>query len=156
ETMPEAPLEVTIPAQAEGERLDRALATALAAVHPEISRTRVKALIDGGAVTRAGQVVHGPSQRVRAGEGFAVARPEAPPTTLAAQATPLPTLSEDDQLIVVDKPAGLVVHPGPGNPDRTLVNALIAHCGASLVGVGGVGRPGIVHRLDKDTSGIMV
>jgi 23S rRNA pseudouridine1911/1915/1917 synthase len=154
--MPEAPLEVTIPAEAAGERLDRALAGALAATHPEISRTRVKALIDGGAVTRAGRVVQGPSQRVRAGETFAVAIPDTAPSTLAAQAMPLDILYEDDQLIVVDKPAGLVVHPAPGNPDRTLVNALIAHCGASLVGVGGVGRPGIVHRLDKDTSGLMV
>ena len=154
--MSDAPLEVTIPAEAAGERLDRALAAALAASHPEISRTRVKALIDGGAVTRDGRAVHGPSQRVRAGEVFAVAVPATAPSALAAQAMPLDILYEDDQLIVVDKPAGLVVHPAPGNPDRTLVNALIAHCGASLVGVGGVGRPGIVHRLDKDTSGLMV
>jgi 23S rRNA pseudouridine1911/1915/1917 synthase len=154
--MPEAPLEVTIPAEAAGERLDRALATALAATHPEISRTRVKTLIEDGAVTRAGRTVEGPSQRVRAGEVFAVILPAVAPSPLAAQAMPLTILYEDDQLIVVDKPAGLVVHPAPGNPDRTLVNALIAHCGASLVGVGGVGRPGIVHRLDKDTSGLMV
>ena len=154
--MPEAPLEVTIPAEAAGERLDRALAAALAAAHPEISRTRVKALIDGGRVTRAGRAVQGPSQRVRAGDVFAVAIPDTAPSPLAAQAIPLDIRYEDDQLIVVDKPAGLVVHPAPGNPDRTLVNALIAHCGASLVGVGGVGRPGIVHRLDKDTSGLMV
>jgi len=154
--MPEAPLEVTIPAEAAGERLDRALAAALAASHPEISRTRLKTLIEAGQVRRDGAAVHGPAQRVRGGEVFAVALPDAAPSDLPAQAMALDIRYEDDQLVVVDKPAGLVVHPGPGNPDRTLVNALIAHCGASLVGVGGVGRPGIVHRLDKDTSGLMV
>src|SRR5215468_3554820 len=131
--MPEAPLEITIPAEAAGERLDRALVAALAPTHPEISRTRVKALIDAGAVRRDGKAVHGPAQRVRAGDVFAVAMPPTAPSALAAQAMALDILYEDDQLIVVDKPAGLVVHPGPGNPDRTLVNALIAHCGASLV-----------------------
>ena len=154
--MPDRPLEVTIPESAAGERLDRALATLLAATLPEVSRTRIKALIAEGAVAEAGRPVTTPSRTVRTGEVYAVAMPPPAPSHLPAQAMDLTVLYEDDQLIVVDKPAGLVVHPAPGNPDRTLVNALIAHCGSSLVGVGGVGRPGIVHRLDKDTSGLMV
>ncbi|MFQ5955803.1 MAG: RluA family pseudouridine synthase, partial [Kiloniellales bacterium] len=97
-----------------------------------------------------------PARPVRAGQTFAIIVPETAPAIPRAQAIPLAVVYEDDDLVVVDKPAGLVVHPAPGNPDRTLVNALIAHCGASLSGIGGVRRPGIVHRLDKDTSGLMV
>jgi 23S rRNA pseudouridine1911/1915/1917 synthase len=151
------PLHVTIlPAQS-GDRLDRALVAALAEMLPSLSRTRVKALIESGAV-RSGdfQEVTDPSQRVRSGQTFAIVVPEARPLTVEAQSFPLDILYEDDDVIVVDKPAGMVVHPAPGNPDRTLVNALVAHCGASLTGIGGVQRPGIVHRLDKDTSGMMV
>lgn len=151
------PLHVTIaPAQA-GERLDRALVAALAETLPALSRTRVKALIESGAVQSADfQKVTDPSQRVRPGQTFAIMVPEARPLTVEGQDLPLDILYEDDDVIVVDKPAGMVVHPAPGNPDRTLVNALIAHCGPSLKGIGGVQRPGIVHRLDKDTSGLMV
>ncbi|MBL8837292.1 MAG: RluA family pseudouridine synthase [Alphaproteobacteria bacterium] len=154
--MPDRPLEVIIPESASGLRLDRALATVLAETIPELSRTRIKTLMGEGRVSQGGRAVNAPSRPVRAGEVFSVAIPQAVPSALPAQAMDLDVLYEDDQLIVVDKPAGLVVHPAPGNPDRTLVNALIAHCGASLAGVGGVGRPGIVHRLDKDTSGLMV
>jgi 23S rRNA pseudouridine1911/1915/1917 synthase len=137
-----------------GRRLDRFLAEAL----PELSRTRLKALIEAGHVAAAGggPPVRDPARRVRRGDAFTVAVPPAVSATPAPQAIPLAIVYEDEDLLVIDKPAGLVVHPGPGNPDRTLVNALLAHCGESLLGVGGVGRPGIVHRLDKDTSGLMV
>ncbi len=97
-----------------------------------------------------------PSYRVKQGERFEIAIPVARAAEPEAQAMPLSIVYEDAHLVVIDKPAGLVVHPAPGNPDRTLVNALIAHCGASLSGIGGVRRPGIVHRLDKDTSGLLV
>lgn len=154
--MPEDTLNVTIKVDAAGERLDRALTQALAVERPELSRSRLKTLIEGGAVTLAGSAIREPSRRVKPGESYVLAVPPVAVATPEAQAIPLTILDEDDQIIVIDKPAGLVVHPAPGNPDRTLVNALIAHCGASLTGVGGVGRPGIVHRLDKDTSGLMV
>lgn len=139
------------PAQA-GTRLDRALSEAL----PDISRSRVKALIAEGRVSRDGETVRQPAHKVAAGDRFEVTIPAPVTATPAAQAIPLDILHEDEDLIVIDKPAGLVVHPAPGNPDRTLVNALIAHCGEGLTGIGGVRRPGIVHRLDKDTSGVMV
>jgi 23S rRNA pseudouridine1911/1915/1917 synthase len=151
------PLHVTIQPAQSGERLDRALVAALAEALPSLSRTRVKALIESGAVQNGDfQRVTDPSQRVRPGQTFAIVVPEAEPLRVEAQSFPLDILYEDDDVIVVDKPAGMVVHPAPGNPDRTLVNALLAHCGASLKGIGGVQRPGIVHRLDKDTSGLMV
>ncbi len=135
-----------------GERLDRLLAARL----PELSRSRLKALIVAGQVAAAGQTIVEPSYRVKHGQTFAIIVPEAAPTHLEGQAIALTIIYEDPHLLVLDKPAGLVVHPAPGNPDRTLVNALIAHCGPSLRGIGGVRRPGIVHRLDKDTSGLMV
>ena len=94
--------------------------------------------------------------RVKAGQRFTLALPEAVADTPVPQAMDLTIVYEDAHLLVLDKPAGLVVHPAPGNPDHTLVNALLAHCGESLAGIGGVKRPGIVHRLDKDTSGLMV
>ena len=151
------PLNVTIQPAQSGERLDRALVAALAETMPELSRTRVKALIESGAVQSGDfQKVTDPSQRVRSGQTFAILVPETRPITVEGQSIPLDILYEDADVIVIDKPAGMVVHPAPGNPDRTLVNALIAHCGASLQGIGGVQRPGIVHRLDKDTSGLMV
>jgi 23S rRNA pseudouridine1911/1915/1917 synthase len=152
------PLRVTIAPEQSGERLDRALAAALGPSQAALSRTRVKGLIEAGAVHLEPdfQAVTDPSQRVRPGQTFAIIVPEARPLIVEGQQIPLDIVYEDADVIVVDKPAGMVVHPAPGNPDRTLVNALIAHCGASLKGIGGVLRPGIVHRLDKDTSGLMV
>ena len=147
---------VTVPHDAAGERADRFLAAALAEAAPGLSRSRLKALIEEGAVALGGRTLREPSARVKPGQVFAIIVPQPRPPEPAAQAMALDVVYEDEDLIVVNKPAGLVVHPAPGNPDRTLVNALIAHCGASLSGVGGVGRPGIVHRLDKDTSGLIV
>ena len=144
--------EVAIDEAAAGLRLDRALAAAL----PELSRMRIKALILAGLVVRGGATISEPSYRVKPGERYVVSVPPAADPTPRGQEIPLRIAYEDAELIVVDKPAGLVVHPAPGNPDRTLVNALIHHCGDSLSGIGGVRRPGIVHRLDKDTSGLMV
>ena len=143
-----------------GTRLDRVLADHL----PNISRTRVKALIEAGAVVKVGadrpdtvgDAIRDPAYRVRAGECFTVYVPPPSPATPQPQALDLAVIYEDEDLIVVNKPPGLVVHPAPGHPDGTLVNALLAHCGATLSGIGGVLRPGIVHRLDKDTSGLMV
>jgi 23S rRNA pseudouridine1911/1915/1917 synthase len=144
---------VTIDESTAGERLDRALTAAL----PALTRSRVKALIESRRVTLAdGKTVEEPSRKVKKGEQFAVDIPEPEPAEPVGQALDLDILYEDSDLLVVNKPAGLVVHPAPGNPDHTLVNALIAHCGDSLSGIGGVRRPGIVHRLDKDTSGVMV
>jgi 23S rRNA pseudouridine1911/1915/1917 synthase len=142
----------TITVDADGERLDRALQQRL----PELSRSRLKQLILSGQVANDGNVIRDASRKVRVGQTFVVILPEPDDATPQAQAIPLDIRFEDAHLIVIDKPAGLVVHPAPGNPDGTLVNALIAHCGKSLAGIGGVRRPGIVHRLDKDTSGLMV
>ncbi|HWK46055.1 MAG TPA: RluA family pseudouridine synthase [Stellaceae bacterium] len=135
-----------------GLRLDRLLAARL----PELSRSRLKALIEEGHVTADGATITNPSQRVKPGQHFVVEPPPPIDDRPAPQAIDLDVVYEDAELIVIDKPAGLVVHPAPGNPDATLVNALLAHCGDSLAGIGGVRRPGIVHRLDKDTSGLMV
>jgi 23S rRNA pseudouridine1911/1915/1917 synthase len=135
-----------------GERVDRLLAARL----PAISRSRLKSLIEAGRLTAGGETIEEPSYRVKPGESLVLAVPAAAPARPQAQAMALLILYEDPYLIVLDKPAGLVVHPAPGNPDRTLVNALLAHCGAQLTGIGGERRPGIVHRLDKDTSGLMV
>ena len=135
-----------------GQRLDRVLAQHL----PQISRTQVKRLIETGLVTHAGAVLRDPSLRVRSGQDFLVNLPQVEDAQPAAQPIALDIRFEDPHLIVIDKPAGMVVHPAPGNSDGTLVNALLAHCGASLSGIGGVRRPGIVHRLDKDTSGLIV
>jgi 23S rRNA pseudouridine1911/1915/1917 synthase len=134
-----------------GERLDKALAALL----PDLSRARLQALIADGALSRDGQPVASGSAKAQGGlYRLVVPAPiEAEPQ---AQALPLTILYEDPYLIVVDKPAGMAVHPGPGVPDGTLVNALLHHCAGSLSGIGGVARPGIVHRLDKDTSGVMV
>jgi 23S rRNA pseudouridine1911/1915/1917 synthase len=143
---------LTIGAEQSGGRLDRVLAEGL----PALSRTRLKALILEGAVTSSGRTILDPGYRVKSGEALAVNVPPPEPAEPEGEAIPLNILYEDDQLIVIDKPAGLVVHPAAGHPTGTLVNALIAHCGSSLSGIGGVMRPGIVHRLDKDTSGVMV
>jgi 23S rRNA pseudouridine1911/1915/1917 synthase len=145
-------IEARIGAESASARLDRALADAI----PTLSRERIKALIGEGAVSRDGAVVSDASRKVQAGEAFAVVVPEATPAAAAAQDIPLVVVHEDEHLIVVDKPAGLVVHPAAGNLDGTLVNALLHHCAGQLSGIGGVARPGIVHRIDKDTSGLMV
>jgi 23S rRNA pseudouridine1911/1915/1917 synthase len=135
-----------------GERLDRVLATSLA----PLSRSRVKQLIEAGSVLLGGTAVIDPAAKVKAGLEYTILLPAPVADRPVPQPMSLVISYEDDHLLVIDKPAGLVVHPAPGNPDRTLVNALIAHCGESLAGIGGVKRPGIVHRLDKDTSGLMV
>ena len=144
---------VTFDTSAAGERLDRALAAAL----PALTRSRVKALIESRRVALAdGTTVEEPSRKVKTGDRFVVDIPEPEAAQPLPQARDLDILYEDKDLLVLNKPAGMVVHPAPGNPDNTLVNALLAHCGDSLSGIGGVRRPGIVHRLDKDTSGVMV
>jgi 23S rRNA pseudouridine1911/1915/1917 synthase len=135
-----------------GTRLDRALATRL----PEHSRSRHKALILDGHVAVNGATIRDPSERVNAGDAIAVAIPPAADSAIAAERMPLEIIYEDAAILVIDKPAGLVVHPAAGNWSGTLVNALLAHCGNSLSGIGGEKRPGIVHRLDKDTSGLIV
>jgi 23S rRNA pseudouridine1911/1915/1917 synthase len=140
----------TIPPELAGERLDRALAK----LWPDLSRSRLKALIEAGALTSARVI--GPADAVRRGDYVSIAIPSPAPARPAPQAIPLTILYEDEAILVIDKPAGLVVHPAPGHADGTLVNAVLAHCGDSLAGVGGERRPGIVHRLDKDTSGVMV
>ncbi len=151
---------VTVPPEAAGTRLDKYLTDALADKEEALSRARLQALIGEGRVSRkAGGGAEAPldaSYRVKTGERYFVHIPPALPATPKGQEIPLDIVYEDDALIVVMKPAGLVVHPAAGNHDMTLVNALIAHCGTSLSGIGGERRPGIVHRLDKDTSGLMV
>ncbi|WP_182087091.1 RluA family pseudouridine synthase [Aureimonas sp. ME7] len=136
-----------------GRRLDQFLAAALGG---ELSRSRIQALIEAGQVAIDGHAALSPKRKVAAGETIAlqVPEPEAPDPT--PENIALDILFEDEHLVVLDKPAGLVVHPGPGNWTGTLVNALLFHCGDTLSGIGGVKRPGIVHRLDKDTSGVMV
>jgi 23S rRNA pseudouridine1911/1915/1917 synthase len=137
--------------EAAGQRLDRALAAAA----PDLSRARIQALIAAGRLTRAGAAITDVSAKAVQGD-YALELPPPEPAEPEAQATPLTVLYEDADLIVVDKPAGMAAHPGPGTPDGTLVNALLHHCRGGLSGIGGVARPGIVHRLDKDTSGVMV
>ncbi len=139
------------PAQA-GWRLDRALAAAL----PTLSRERIKTLIRSGALDAGGTALRDPATKVRGDESFRLTVPDPTPAHNQAQDIPLDVVFEDEHLLVIDKPAGLVVHPAAGNFDGTLVNALLHHCGASLSGIGGVARPGIVHRIDKDTSGLLV
>jgi 23S rRNA pseudouridine1911/1915/1917 synthase len=144
--------EVSVAEKEAGLRLDRLLATRL----PEMSRSRLKQLVEAGQVSLAGTSVTDPSLKVRPGQRFRLELPPPVDDTPKPQAMALAIRYEDAHLLVIDKPAGLVVHPAPGSPDRTLVNALLAHCGESLAGIGGVKRPGIVHRLDKDTSGLIV
>ena len=138
--------------EARGQRLDRFLADAIGT----LSRSRVKTLIEQGLARRDGEVLCEPSESVRPGAIYELAVPPPAAATPRPQPIPFPILHEDADLIVLDKPAGLVVHPAPGNEDGTLVNALLAHCGEQFTGIGDERRPGIVHRLDKDTSGIMV
>ena len=134
-----------------GQRLDKALAEASG-----LSRERIKALIGEGAVTVAGKRVSQTSGKAAEGAEFAIAVPPATDPEAQPQAIPLKVVFEDAHLIVIDKPAGLVVHPAAGNRDGTLVNALLHHCAGQVSGIGGVARPGIVHRIDKDTSGLLV
>jgi 23S rRNA pseudouridine1911/1915/1917 synthase len=143
---------VTAGPEAAGSRADRFLAEAIGS----LSRSRVKALIIAGAASRDGKPLSDASEAVRAGSAYTVVIPPAVDALPQPQDIPLTILFEDRELIVLDKPAGLVVHPAPGNLDGTLVNALLAHAGDDLPGIGGEKRPGIVHRLDKDTSGVMV
>jgi len=144
-------VEVILATDAAG-RLDKALAEATVG----LSRARIQALMADGAVTLDGRPTTDASEKARPGRTYRILVPPPEPAEPVAQAIPLTVLYEDDDLIVIDKPPGMAAHPAPGTPDGTLVNALLAHCGASLSGIGGVVRPGIVHRLDKDTSGVMV
>ena len=145
-------IDVRLDAAYAGWRLDRALAAAV----PTLSRERLKALIRSGAVETAGHAIRDPATKVRGDENLSVAVPEPTAAHNAPQDIPLTVVFEDEHLLVVDKPAGLVVHPAAGNLDGTLVNALLHHCAKQLSGIGGVARPGIVHRIDKDTSGLLV
>lgn len=145
-------LEFTVDASETGQRLD----AIIAAKAGRLSRSRFKALIKQGCVRVNGEVVDVPNARVNEADTLSIDMPEAEDPEPKGEDIPLEILFEDPYLIVINKPAGLVVHPGPGNWHGTLVNALIHHCGDSLSGIGGVKRPGIVHRLDKDTSGVMV
>ena len=143
---------VTILPEEAGGRLDRVLAARI----PALSRSRLKALILDGQVSIDGRTILDPSADVKSGDVVRVNLPPPEDPTPQGEAIPLNIVYEDDQLIVIDKQSGLVVHPSAGHDTGTLVNALIAHCGDSLSGIGGVRRPGIVHRLDKDTTGLMV
>jgi 23S rRNA pseudouridine1911/1915/1917 synthase len=145
-------LEVTVAGDEGSTRLDRVLAVR----RPELSRSRLKALILAGSVTMRSAPIRDPAYHVAAGDTITIDVPEAAAAEPAGEDIALDIVYEDDDIIVIDKPKGLVVHPAAGHESGTLVNALIAHCGASLSGIGGVKRPGIVHRLDKDTTGLMV
>ena len=134
-----------------GERLDAALARLV----PELSRSQAQRLIEQGAVTCGSRPVK-KNEKLQSGDTLTLTLPEVQETALEAQDIPLDVCYEDADVIVVNKPKGLVVHPAPGHPDGTLVNALLAHCGDSLSGIGGERRPGIVHRIDKDTSGLII
>ena len=145
-------IEIELDASQAGWRLDRALA----AQFPALSRERLKVLTKAGALTLGSTPVRDPAIKVKGNERFSLAIPDPAPAHNEAQEIPLGIVFEDEHLLVVDKPAGLVVHPAAGNRDGTMVNALLHHCGGSLSGIGGVARPGIVHRIDKDTSGLLV
>jgi 23S rRNA pseudouridine1911/1915/1917 synthase len=143
---------VTVADDETGERLDRVLARHIA----ELSRSRLKVLIENGAVALGAHTIRDPARRVNSGDTLSVNVPPPEPAKPAAEPIPLRVVYEDNDIIVIDKPRNLVVHPAAGHANGTLVNALIAHCGDSLSGIGGERRPGIVHRLDKDTTGLMV
>lgn len=148
---------ITIPDNLAGERLDKALAM----LAPELSRARIQALMEAGYVMLVSPEIQNQklktNHKVQEGDVYAITIPDAAPTHMLADANiPLDVRYEDDMLLVINKPAGLTVHPGAGTPDGTLVNALLAHCGDSLSGIGGVARPGIVHRIDKDTTGLLI
>lgn len=143
---------LTVNQEDAGQRLDRFITAHL----PDLSRARVRGLIEKGHVSGARATILEPDYRVKPADVFHISIPEAAPAEPQPEDIPLTVLYEDDALIVIDKPVGLVVHPAAGHWSGTLVNALLAHCGESLSGIGGIKRPGIVHRLDKDTSGVMV
>ena len=145
-------IEIALGERHVGWRLDRALADA----HPSLSRERLKVLVKSGALSADAKLHRDPAIKVRGDEAFVLAVPEPAAPHNEAQDIPLVIVYEDEHLLVIDKPAGLVVHPAAGNFDGTLVNALLHHCGPSLSGIGGVARPGIVHRIDKDTSGLLL
>ena len=151
---PDAPerYELLVESDEKRERIDRLLVKRLSA----LSRSRLQGLIADGQLAVDGKTIDNPAFRVKPGQNLVLEIPPAAPAEPEAQQIPLNIVFEDPYLIVIDKPAGMVVHPAPGNLDGTLVNALIGHCGDSLKGIGGVRRPGIVHRLDKDTSGLIV
>jgi 23S rRNA pseudouridine1911/1915/1917 synthase len=149
---PEETVTVTAPEAAAGARLDKWLSEAIAA----LSRSRAKSLVEGGALKIDGETETDPRAKVRSGAVYRITMPPLAPAAPEAEAIPLDILFEDGDLLVVNKAAGMAVHPAPGSWTGTLVNALLAHCGDALPGIGGVQRPGIVHRLDKDTSGVMV
>lgn len=136
-------------------RLDKALSRDVPA-EADLSRSRLSKLIEEGAVKVAGEVVTNPRFKVAGGEEIEITVEAATETDIVAEDIPLNVVYEDDDLIVIDKPAGMVVHPAPGTPNGTVVNALMFHCGESLSGIGGEKRPGIVHRIDKDTTGLLV
>ncbi len=145
-------MEVVVAGDEGSARLDRVLAARL----PDLSRSRLKTLILAGSVTFRSEAIRDPAYHVAPGDTITIDVPEAAPAEPRAEDIALDIVFEDDDIIVINKPAGLVVHPAAGHETGTLVNALIAHCGNSLSGIGGVRRPGIVHRLDKDTTGLMV
>jgi 23S rRNA pseudouridine1911/1915/1917 synthase len=145
-------IRAVVPVEAVGTRLDRFLADLL----PDHTRSRLKDLIKAGQVMRGDNVILSPNARVKEGDVYDLRLPPAASPVPLAENIPLNVIYEDDDLIVIDKPAGMVVHPATGHWRGTLVNALLYHCGESLSGIGGVKRPGIVHRLDKQTSGLMV
>ncbi|WP_416908404.1 MAG: RluA family pseudouridine synthase [Polymorphobacter sp.] len=150
---PDKSIDLVISADAAGWRLDRALAAAV----PAHSRERLKALISAGQLSGPdGELWRDPARKMKGGEVLCLRIPPARPSDTQAQDIPLRIVHEDEALLVVDKPAGLVVHPAAGNLDGTMVNALLHHCAGRLSGIGGVARPGIVHRIDKDTSGLLV
>ena len=151
-TVTATPTSIRVAAHEAGERLDRVLAAHVAA----LSRSRLKALIEAGAVALDGRTIRDPSHRVNSGAAIALDIPPPEPAKPAAEPIPLNVVYEDADIVVIDKPKNLVVHPAAGNWTGTLVNALISHCGDSLSGIGGERRPGIVHRLDKDTTGLLV
>lgn len=144
--------QLTVGADNAGARLDKWLSDGI----ENLTRTRIKALIEGGAVTRNGEIFTDPSWKLREGENYCLTVPPPAEPAPKAEAIPLDVVYEDADLIVVNKPAGMVVHPASGNWSGTLVNALLHHCRGSLSGVGGEARPGVVHRIDKDTSGLLV
>ncbi len=146
----------TIGAEDAGGRLDVILAAMAKGRDLVLSRTRIKALIEADRLTVDGILSRDASRKMRSGEAVRLVVPPAEAPEPQGEAIPLAIVHEDEHIVVIDKPAGLVVHPAPGHASGTLVNALIAHCGDSLSGIGGVRRPGIVHRLDKDTSGLLV
>ncbi|TXG96784.1 MAG: RluA family pseudouridine synthase [Nevskiaceae bacterium] len=148
--------EVTVQVTVQGDEGSRRLDRVLAVRSPDLSRSRLKALILAGQVQVGGSPVRDPAYHVNAGDTITIDVPPAAPAEPEGEDIPLTIVFEDDDLIVIDKPKNLVVHPAAGHETGTLVNALIAHCGASLSGIGGVKRPGIVHRIDKDTTGLMV